>query len=328
MTKETAAFIVPHYNNGNEVELKWLSEALCSIENQTDKDWIVILVDDASTSKSALNYLRRQKEKFGTKMELILLEENKGPGNARNVGIQRAYDLNCSFVLYLDQDDVAHPNRVKVTRSIFKRQSEIGVVYSSFQAIDEYGNPISEKELLPSLLEILSQHKKEPPQGKDVWIKIATETGYINLTSSTSVRIGVARKFPFPNERISEDYYAWLVYSASGAQFAYSSLIPAKYRIPRNSDGSRSRSAVGSKHTFNLVKSVIDMRGFQAASDLAYENNSFTSEQIRKIKVKFCLRKAKSMMKDGEVEIAQDYYQRAQDIDENLTNALQSTLYE
>lgn len=48
-TKETAAFIVPHYNDGKDIELDWLIKALDSIKKQTDKDWIIILVDDASS---------------------------------------------------------------------------------------------------------------------------------------------------------------------------------------------------------------------------------------------------------------------------------------
>ena len=328
MTSETAAFIVPHFNNGNEKELIWLSEALSSIEQQTDKDWIIILVDDASTSENAINYLYRLKGNFAEKMKLIFLSENKGPGNARNIGISIAYQLGCSFVMYLDQDDIAHPKRLEITRKILKQHPEIDVVYSSFQVIDETGNCVSEQDILPSIIEILEQHRKKPPQGKDVWIKIATETGYVNLTSSTSVRTNVAYSFPFPNERVSEDYYSWLVYSASGSQYIYSALIPAKYRIPRNSDGSRTRSMLGSKHTFNMIKSIVDMRGLQTAMDLASANGTLTVKQIKDIKIRFCLRKAKSMILDDEREIAMDYYRRAIEIDDELMNKLQYVLDE
>ena len=51
---ETGAFIVPHYNDGNEIELKWFGEALNSIKLQTDNDWKIIVIDDASTSEKAL----------------------------------------------------------------------------------------------------------------------------------------------------------------------------------------------------------------------------------------------------------------------------------
>ena len=50
---ETGAFIVPHYNDGNEIELKWFGEALNSIKLQTDNDWKIIVIDDASTSEKS-----------------------------------------------------------------------------------------------------------------------------------------------------------------------------------------------------------------------------------------------------------------------------------
>ena len=106
ISKETAAFIIPHYNDGNETELDWLIKALDSIKNQTDKNWIIILVDDASTSVKAINFLKQLSNEFSGKMKLIFLKENKGPGNARNIAIRKAFQLGCPFVLYLDQDDI------------------------------------------------------------------------------------------------------------------------------------------------------------------------------------------------------------------------------
>lgn len=313
-----AAFVIPHFTTGTKMERKWLIEALVSINQQTDSNWRIIVVDDASPFQEDIEFLKRLKDDFVDKMEIILLPENKGPGNARNIGIKRAHQLGCPFILFLDQDDISHPKRVEVTREIFKSQPAVGVVYSSFQIIDEAGNLVSKKNIAPSILEILETHNTNPPQGKDVWIEIATETGYVNLTSSTSVRIDVAFQYPFPNERASEDYYTWLVYSASGAEYAYSSLIPAKYRIPQDSDGSRSRSLFGEQHIFNIVKSVIDTRGFQAAVKLAQNRSELTEDQLKTIKIKFFIKKAKSMAIDGETEIAEDFYNRARDVDEEI----------
>lgn len=319
---KTGAFIVPHYNDGNEIELKWFSEALNSIKLQTDNDWKVIVIDDASTSDKAKSFLKQMKKEFSDKMEVIFLSDNMGPGNARNIGIKRAYELGCPFVLYLDQDDLSHPERLEVTRKIFNSQSEVGVVYSTFQVIDDKSNIVPENKIIPSIREILESHINNPPQGRNVWIRIATETGYVNLTSSTSVRTEAALKCPFPIERVSEDYYTWLTYSAAGYRFAYTPLIPCAYRIPQTVDGSRSRSSSGGTHTFNMIKSIIDMRSIQAAADMASKNGSLTDKQIKEIKVRFCLKKSESMAIDGEKEISKDYIYRAKDIDNELTEKL------
>ena len=46
ITKETAAFIIPHYNDGNDTELDWLIKALNSIKNQTDKNLSLIHISE------------------------------------------------------------------------------------------------------------------------------------------------------------------------------------------------------------------------------------------------------------------------------------------
>lgn len=136
------------------------------------------------------------------------------------------------------------------------------------------------------------------------------------------MRTDAALRCPFPIERVSEDYYTWLTYSASGYQFVYTPLIPSGYRIPQIVNGSRSRSSSGGTHTFNMIKSIIDMRSIQAAADIAYKNGSFTDKQIKEIKVRFCLKKSESMAIDGEKEISEDYIYRARDIDNELTEKL------
>lgn len=317
----TAAFIIPFYSSGNEMDYVWLNETLSSVADQSDDNWVAFIIDDASSDVNVPYRLHKFKEKYGERLQLVFLTENKGPGSARNAGIKKAYEMGCPFVMYLDSDDLAHKDRLSVTRKIFENNSETGVVYSSFDVIDEYGNITDEDEILPSILEIIRQHKSDPPQGKGVWLKIATETGYINLTSATSVRTEIAYNYPFPEVRVSEDYYTWLVYSASGCEFTYSSLIPARYRISKNGD-SRSREAVGSTHMFNKIKSKIDLQGFETALDLVIKNGEINHEMKNELMIKFCLRKAESMKLDDENEIAIGLLKMAYAINPELTNLL------
>lgn len=322
----TAAFVIPLFNTGNPEEYIWLNETLKSIECQTDDDWIIIIVDDSSPDKKIKDFFQQFKKKYNDKIELIILPKNKGPGNARNVGIKRAYELGCPFILYLDSDDTAHPERLAVTRKIFSDKPLVGVVYSSFEVIDEYGNYVDEKDIIPSILEIIEQHRNHPLQGRGVWLKIALETGYINLTSATSVRTELAYEYPFPIERVSEDYYTWLVYSASGWEYAYSDIIPAKYRIPREVEGSRTRSMLGGQHNFNMIKSIVDVRGFQAALDLACISGEISESMKDELLIRFFLIKSKSMKRDGENDIAMDYYRRAYEIDKQMAYKIQCTI--
>ncbi len=52
---KTAAFIMPVKLNGGEVDLRHFRESVDSIKAQTDKDWILIMVDDYSESKKFTN---------------------------------------------------------------------------------------------------------------------------------------------------------------------------------------------------------------------------------------------------------------------------------
>lgn len=135
----------------------------------------------------------------------------------------------------------------------------------------------------------------------------------------------LAYKYPFPKERVSEDYYTWLIYSASGCSFSYSDSIPSKYRIPYRI-GSRSRKMIGDQHIFNMIKSIVDMRGFYMALELSCENGEISSDNRNELLIKFCLRKAELMKLDGENDLAQDFYIKANEIDSKLTNKLMASI--
>lgn len=315
-----AAVVIPHYSTGTKIELFWLKNALKSVEVQTDKEWKIIIVDDASPESRVKEYLRTISEESHNRIETVFLRKNKGPGNARNVGVMRASMLGCPFILYLDSDDIASPERIERTRNAFMTHPSVGVVYSSFDVIDENGKNVENINILPSIREIQEQLRSDPPQGKGVWRKIGIETGYINLTSSTSVRTCVALKYPFPQERVSEDYYTWLVYSASGWEYMYLDSLCTKYRIPQNKDGSRTRSLVGGNHMFNLKKSLIDVKGFQKALELACNNGEINNDDKNMLMIAFLKKKAESMKKDGEDEIARNYIQKADRIKQSITS--------
>jgi hypothetical protein len=87
--------IIPTFNR-----LPLLKEALDSIWNQTCRDFEVIVVDDGSTDQT-LEYL----SSLGN-MVTTLVQENEGPGAARNAGAKVAKG---KFIAFLDSDDLWFP---------------------------------------------------------------------------------------------------------------------------------------------------------------------------------------------------------------------------
>lgn len=98
--------IVPVYNSS-----KYLSECLDSILGQTFTDIEVICIDDGSTdnSLSILNNYAQMDSRV-----LVLKQENKGGGGARNLGITKARG---KYVLFLDSDDFFDRNYFEIMYS-------------------------------------------------------------------------------------------------------------------------------------------------------------------------------------------------------------------
>ncbi len=298
-----AAFVIPHWSQGTPMERKWLDETLEKIKAQTDPNWVVLIADGNSPSAEAKDYLRKLEKDWAGKFIPLFMDHSDGPGHARNVCIKHAYEKKYPFIVFIDADDLTHPWRVEVARDLFKKNPDLGVVYSTFNVIDENGRPTAYAKCSQSIVEILEAHSN-PPQGKDAWISICSEAGYVNLTSTTSVLTGIALEIPFPGEKASEDYYAWLCYSASGAEFAFTPLTPTQYRIPQNTQGSASRSREGGKSKFYETKCRVDAAGVEAAIGLATKRGAIDAKRAADIRAKFYIKEAVTMFREKELGLA------------------------
>jgi glycosyltransferase involved in cell wall biosynthesis len=282
---------------------------------QTDDDWCAVIVVDRSPREKIKDYLNRLKARHNSKIDVIFLDRNVGPGVARNLGTFRAIERGCSTILFNDSDDISHPKRLEIVKHIFGENPEVDVIYSTFEVIDENNTPISRNRISSPILEILESHKNNPIEGSNIWIKMGVETGYTNTTSSTAVRTCVAYQCPFPNERASEDFHSWMRMSACGANFKYSSLIPTKYRIPSFMKYQASRTRIGPS-TFNRIKTRVDCDGFSKSIEIAIVRNVIRPEGIPMLKARFYSRLAKSMIREKEKELAFELLNRARQLED------------
>ncbi len=90
--------IVPVYNAE-----KTLAACLGNLVHQTFRDLELILVNDASTD-SSLSILLDCERAFPDQVILVNLEENSGPGGARNAGLMYA---SGDYIGFVDSDDIA-----------------------------------------------------------------------------------------------------------------------------------------------------------------------------------------------------------------------------
>ena len=108
-------------------------------------------------------------------------------------------ERNHSIILFNDSDDISHPKRLEAVKKIFLENPQVDVVYSTFEVIDENNRLTPIEKISSPILEILESHMQNPIEGNDIWIKMGTETGITNITSSTAVRMKFAYQCPFPD---------------------------------------------------------------------------------------------------------------------------------
>ena len=312
----SCAFIIPYYANEYEQQEQGRKKKLLIAETieglflQTDEDWSAIIVVDMPPNEETNDYLIQLKNKFYPKIDIIFLERNVGPGVSRNLGVLKALERGHNIILFNDSDDISHPKRLEVVKKTFLENPQVDVVYSTFEVIDENSRLTPIEKISSPILEILESHVQNPLEGNNIWLKMGTETGITNITSSTAVRIQFAYQCPFPNEKASEDFHSWIRMSAFGANFKYTSLIPTKYRLPSFMKYQASRTRIGPSN-FNQIKARVDSDGFSKATEIALARNIIKPEEIPMIKAKFYKRLAKSMRREMENELANELLNKA-----------------
>jgi len=276
-------FVMPHYRENDAQAYRYFREAIQGLFAQTDPHWQLMIVDDASPAP-VRRQLQQLAEQHRGKIHVILEDNNRGAGHCRNIGIRAAAERGARIILFHDADDISHPERVARTREIFASRPDIDVIYAPFEVIDEQGGHVPVTQLTPSIRQILDVYR-HPPQGRDIWIDMGTRTGYINLTSATSVRTELALRQPFPEQRVSEDFHTWMRYAADGGYFHFEPSIPTHYRIPRHKAGSHSRARIG--RDFYLHKAAMDTDGFEQAMHMALQRNTISSDSIPQLRRSF-----------------------------------------
>lgn len=115
--EDKLTIIVPVYNRENV-----LQDTIISIENQTLRDFEILVIDDGSTDKS-----KESVEVLINKYKNIryIYKENGGVSSARNLGIKNA---RTKYISFLDSDDLYEKDFVeKMLGNIRKNSSHIAI---------------------------------------------------------------------------------------------------------------------------------------------------------------------------------------------------------
>lgn len=130
--------IMPVYNAE-----AFLGEAIESILKQTYQHFELIIVDDASTDRSA-DIIKSYKKRFSRKMKVIRMKHNlnRGGDACANEGIKIARG---KYIARMDADDIAHPERLEKQVAYLKKHPNVFLVGSNAYVIDAAGTVLGEK---------------------------------------------------------------------------------------------------------------------------------------------------------------------------------------
>ncbi len=115
MPSAPISVIIPHFNR-----CKLLACALESIRKQTLQPLEIIVVDDASEP-----YHREELRKFESFARILYLDENIGPGKARNAGVASAKG---EYLAFLDDDDEWFPRKLEQQWKCLQSDSSLHAV--------------------------------------------------------------------------------------------------------------------------------------------------------------------------------------------------------
>lgn len=130
MKNDKISIIMPSFNAE-----KYLREAIKSIENQSYKNWELIVVDDGSTDSTVS--IVNSFSKFDNRIKLIA-NFGKGAGAARNTGITKSQG---EFLAFIDSDDIYDSNfLLEATKLINKGADCVVFDYFRFKGDKSNGN--------------------------------------------------------------------------------------------------------------------------------------------------------------------------------------------
>ena len=134
------SIVMPVYNAE-----EYLGTALDSVAGQWEEDWELVIVDDASTDRSAK--ICDEWADRDARIRVIHLPQNGGLSNARNVGMDAARGR---YLMFMDSDDWVDADLLKTLReAVEDNQPELIVWGVTEHHYPQYGQPTCRMKTCP-----------------------------------------------------------------------------------------------------------------------------------------------------------------------------------
>lgn len=207
--------ILPVYNAE-----KYLEKCLESLSNQTFRDFIILVVNDASTDHSGQildEYAQKE-----PRLNVFHFAENKGNPVATQFMLERLCSVNVEFAARMDADDICLPDRFEKQIAFLSQNPDIDVLGGQMSHIDENGVDLAFCSDVPLNDEI---------------IKVKFLSAAANILNPTAMwRNKVISSLPIRYD-IAEtacDYGMWVQLASHKRKFANLPDVLVKYRLHSN----------------------------------------------------------------------------------------------
>ena len=132
MDQDKVSVITPAYNSE-----KYIAGTIRSVQNQTYKNWEMIIVDDCSADKTV--EIAESIAKTDPRIKVLKQENNGGAAKARNRALDEATGR---YIAYLDADDIWKPEKLE-KQVAFMRKEHCDFSCTSYEVIDDAGRPLN-----------------------------------------------------------------------------------------------------------------------------------------------------------------------------------------
>lgn len=123
---ESITYLIANYNNG-----KYIEDCLNSLLEQTNPNWLAIIVDDSSTDNS----IEKIQPFLSSKIQLFKNEQNIGYILTLCKLIKQA---STDIIGILDSDDALYPAATEEVLKAYTENTEAGFVYTDLTFFDEH----------------------------------------------------------------------------------------------------------------------------------------------------------------------------------------------
>lgn len=158
MNDPRVSVVIPTYGGAEH-----LGEAIRSVLNQSWTDFELIVVNDASPDDTD----EVMSQFTDPRIRYLRHETNRGVANARKTGVMASRG---GIIAHLDQDDLFHPDKLRIHVDFLDRHPEIGFTYNS--RFELYPTSCTIREILrPSPHLTLADFVLSFPLAPSVWVQ-------------------------------------------------------------------------------------------------------------------------------------------------------------